>query len=48
MTYRVLYENNITDSMWTPLTTVAGDGTAKTVSDLLGPGTRFSSVGTMY
>lgn len=38
MTYRVLYKNNITDSMWTPLTTVAGDGTVTTVPDPSDPG----------
>lgn len=37
--YTVLYKNNLSDSVWTPLSTVAGDDTAKTIGDSMsGPG----------
>jgi hypothetical protein len=31
--YTVLYKNQLTDPVWTPLSTVAGDGTIKTVTE---------------
>jgi hypothetical protein len=31
--YTVLYKNHLTDSTWTPLNTVAGDGTIKSLGD---------------
>lgn len=42
--YRVLYKTDITDATWTSLTTVAGDGTVKTVSDGLGDSQRVYAV----
>jgi hypothetical protein len=48
LNYRVLYKNNVTDPSWTLLTTVAGDGTVKTLSDALGTGQRVYSVETIH
>jgi hypothetical protein len=31
--YTVLYQTNLSDATWTPLNTVAGDGTVKTMTD---------------
>jgi hypothetical protein len=39
--YTVLYKNHLTDGTWTPLTTIAGDGTTKTYTDTHSQGARF-------
>jgi hypothetical protein len=43
-TYTVLYKNNLTDANWTVLSSVAGDGTVKTVTDSTGGAQRFYKV----
>jgi hypothetical protein len=45
--YQILYKNSLTDPTWQVLTTVTGDGTVKTHSDLLGSASRFYSVSTL-
>jgi hypothetical protein len=44
--YNIFYKANITDAAWHLLTTVTGDGTVKTVSDLIGTTSRFYIVNT--
>jgi len=44
-TYNVMYRNHISDTGWTTLGSVVGDGTVKTVTDTLGSG-RFYIVNT--
>jgi hypothetical protein len=48
MNYRVVCKDNVTDSTWTLLTTVAGDGTVQTVPDPLGTRQRLYAVETVY
>jgi hypothetical protein len=45
-TYQVLYKTNLTDATWQVLTSVAGDGTVKTVPEALGSVRRFYIVNT--
>ena len=45
-TYEVSYKTNLTDPTWQFLTTVNGDGTVKTVSDPIGPTSRYYRVTT--
>lgn len=45
-TYQVLYKAHLTDSSWTLLTSVAGDGKTHTVSDPTSLGARFYVVNT--
>lgn len=39
--YTVLYKSDLTDSAWTVLNTVAGDGTVKTISNAMTDSSRF-------
>jgi hypothetical protein len=39
--YTVLYKNSLTDSTWTPMSTVSGDGTLKTMGDTMNVGARY-------
>ncbi|MDB6017152.1 MAG: hypothetical protein JWR19_1641 [Pedosphaera sp.] len=39
--YTVTYKNNLNDPIWLNLSTVAGDGTVKSVNDPIGAGQRF-------
>jgi hypothetical protein len=48
LNYRVLYKDNVIDPSWTLLTTVAGDGTVKTLADALGNGQRVYAVETIH
>ena len=42
--YDVLYKPSMTDAAWQKLTTITGDGSRKSVTDPIGPGSRFYRV----
>ncbi len=43
--YQLVYKNNLTDAIWNPVgSSISGDGTVHTVSDLIGQGSRYYGV----
>jgi beta-glucanase (GH16 family) len=48
LNYKIVYKNDISDPTWTPLTTVAGDGTVKSVPDSVSASQRLYVVETLY